>query len=846
MEPSNNRKGFRMKKRYMILISAFFIIVSVTLFISFYDKVKQESIDNLNHTQMLHARQAAQGVEDFFDNWRRDLAVYSEIEDIKKMNERGKKFIESVYRSNAELIRAVTRVDARGRVMYTIPYDRKAIGRDISSQDHMRQIMKTHRPVVSDVFSMVQGFSSIALHVPVFSNGTFEGTIAIAVNFQALAKKYFEVIKVGKTGYAWVISRDGTELYCPVPGHVGNSVFTNCKDFPTILAMADEMLKQREGTATYTFDKIGEQSVYPIKKHAIYMPISIGNTFWSIVVASSEDEVLSSLAGFRNRLLIVIGIFLLGGVLFSYYGLKAWFVIQEQMKRRHTEEALRESERRFRSLVETTNDWVWECDENGIYTYASPKVKDIIGYEPEEVIGKRVYDFMDQNEARRVSTVFNNMIKLRSTFAGLENTNIRKDGQKVVLETNGVPIFDASGKFLGYRGIDRDISERKRLETQLRQSQKMEAIGTLAGGIAHDFNNILTALMGYATLIQMQMDPSNPLRPYVNQVIAASQKAADLTKSLLAFSRQQPVTLIPLSFNNTVKEAEKLLKRLLTEDIEFHISLCKDDPIVMADKSQIDQILFNLVTNARDSMPHGGTLTIETNLVNLDDTFRHFHGYGEKGTYALLSVSDTGTGMDEATRERIFDPFFTTKEVGKGTGLGLATVYGIVKQHNGYINTYSEPGMGTTFHVYFPIATQFIKESETISEPVRGGSETILIAEDSDAVRNLIKALLTEHGYTIIEAIDGEDAIQRFTEAKRIDLVILDTVMPKKNGREVYDEIIRLKPDSKVLFTSGYTRDVILDKGVEEGKFEFIQKPVSPYVLLKKVRQMLDDINELP
>jgi CheY-like chemotaxis protein len=242
-------------------------------------------------------------------------------------------------------------------------------------------------------------------------------------------------------------------------------------------------------------------------------------------------------------------------------------------------------------------------------------------------------------------------------------------------------------------------------------------------------------------------------------------------------------------------------------------------------------------------MPQGGAFTLETKIVELDDDFIRIHGYGESRKYVLLSVSDTGIGMDEATRSKVFDPFFTTKEVGKGTGLGLSTVYGIVKQHNGYITVYSEPGRGTTFHIYLPLINEIVREEKEARTPVKGGDETILIAEDDDAVRGLIKTVLTEHGYSIIEVVDGEDAVERFTKTeKRIDLIILDTVMPKKNGREVYDEIRKIKPDSKVIFTSGYTRDVILDKGMVEGDtFELISKPISPYVLLQKVRQVLDD-----
>lgn len=264
----------------------------------------------------------------------------------------------------------------------------------------------------------------------------------------------------------------------------------------------------------------------------------------------------------------------------------------------------------------------------------------------------------------------------------------------------------------------------------------------------------------------------------------------------------------------------------------------------MADATQIDQILFNLATNARDAMPHGGVLTIETRAVELGDEFHRLHGYGEPGRYALLSVSDTGMGMDEITRERIFDPFFTTKEAGKGTGLGLSTVYGIVKQHNGYISAYSEPDIGTTFHIYLPVVDETGKEEELSSSPPKRGNETILVAEDSGSVRELISKILIEYGYTPVEAVDGADAVEQFKKTDKVDLLILDSVMPKMNGREAYDEIHKINPDIKVIFTSGYTRDVFQGKGIKDKEFNFLQKPVSPSALVQKIRDVLDERQE--
>ncbi len=413
-------------------------------------------------------------------------------------------------------------------------------------------------------------------------------------------------------------------------------------------------------------------------------------------------------------------------------------------------------------------------------------------------------------------------------------------GQGVFLSVNASPLFDRAGKVVGAIESVRDITELKHLETQLRQSQKMESIGTLAGGIAHDFNNILTSLMGYASLIQVRMDKGDPMQAYVDQILSASRKAADLTGSLLTFSRKQPVSLIPLDINETIKVTKKLLKRLLTEDIELHTSLAKDETIVLADRSQIDQILFNLITNARDAMPKGGEISLETSITHMDEGFVSVHGFGRPGRYLLLSVSDTGMGMDESTLEKIFDPFFTTKETGKGTGLGLATVYGIVKQHNGYITAYSELGHGTVFRIYLPVVSVRAVEQSHEAAAVGRGSETILIAEDDGETRRFMNEALRYYGYKTIEAVDGEDAVDKFKKHQGVDLVIVDSVMPKKNGREAYEEIHATDPHVRVLFTSGYTKDIVLDKGIKDREFNFISKPLSLEKLLQKIREVLD------
>jgi CheY-like chemotaxis protein len=301
------------------------------------------------------------------------------------------------------------------------------------------------------------------------------------------------------------------------------------------------------------------------------------------------------------------------------------------------------------------------------------------------------------------------------------------------------------------------------------------------------------------------------------------------------------IELKPEKLNVVIQEMEKLLERLLTEDIDLEIALCERDLTILADITQIDQVLLNLATNARDAMPKGGKLRIETDQAVLDEEFRRTHGYGKPGEYALISVSDTGMGIDEKVKEKIFEPFFTTKGVGRGTGLGLSIAYGIVKQHNGYIDVHSEADRGTAFYIYLPTTTLQVEEEVSGAAEAKGGMETILVAEDNHDVRELIVNILSGNGYTPIEAMDGKDAIEKFMKYKdAISLAVLDVVMPRKNGKEVYEEIQRVKPDTKVLFTSGYTGDVVLDKGICNGALNFISKPLSPGELLLKVREILD------
>ncbi len=388
--------------------------------------------------------------------------------------------------------------------------------------------------------------------------------------------------------------------------------------------------------------------------------------------------------------------------------------------------------------------------------------------------------------------------------------------------------------------------EREKLEAQLQQSRKMEAVGLLAGGIAHDFNNILCAIVGFATLLRMSIPREHPDGSHVDQILFATDRAANLIKSLLIFSRKQVIDPRPEDLNQIVRSLEKILRRVMTEDIELKLALSGRRMGIMADASQIDQALINLAANARDAMPHGGVLTIATARSTPPVELLAEGLVTPLSSYALLTVSDTGTGMESWIRERIFDPFFTTKEVGKGTGLGLAAVYGIVKQHNGHIAVESEPGKGTAFRIWLPLAEDTVPalmEPSYESSPSFNGNGTILIAEDDQVLRLLNRMILEKAGYRVIEAENGEAAISIFRKhEEEIDLLLMDLVMPKMNGRKAYDEIRVLRPGIRVIFVSGYAADIIAEKNISTEGFRFIQKPMKPVELLKAVSEELERV----
>jgi len=473
--------------------------------------------------------------------------------------------------------------------------------------------------------------------------------------------------------------------------------------------------------------------------------------------------------------------------------------------------------------------------------YASAGVEGITGYRPDEFVGRNCR-FL-QGKDTNPETV----LKLRTAIAAgqpcqVDILNYRKNGTAFWNALSLDPVHDESGGLSYFVGIQTDVTDRKRLEEQLRQSQKMEAVGRLAGGVAHDFNNLLTIISGYSQIMLAMPSLPENIREPVEAISQAGDRAAALTRQLLGFSRQTILQPKVLDLNAVILETGKMLRRVIGEDVLFTTTLTPNLAAVKVDPSQVDQVLMNLAVNARDAMPQGGKLTVETANVQIEDDYAVTRLDWKPGKYVMLAVSDTGCGMTPEIKSRIFEPFFTTKEVGKGTGLGLPMVYGIVQQSGGFINVYSEPDHGTTFKIYFPAVSESVTApSESHSTGEFHGTETILLVEDDEGVRGLALRSLRMHGYTVLTAIDGKVALQVVDSHKGpLDLVLSDVVMPNLGGPEMAKQLRSRFPDLKMLFMSGYTDDAVIRHGLLEAEVSFIQKPYTPTALARKVRQVLD------
>ncbi len=678
------------------------------------------------------------------------------------------------------------------------------------------------KPVVSRVIGKWVMILARRVNHP---NGSFAGVVYGVIPLEHFLKA-FSSIDIGRHGA--ITLRDG-ELGVlarfPEPGGVGGTVGQK--------AVSDrlrELIGSGRNIGTYK----ALTPVDEIERTYTYRQISEYPLYITVGLATNDY-----LADWRREVAIMSAVVAL---FFLITLIASWRIWHDWKRKKAAVQALIQQEKRYRTLFEESKDTILISDPAGRILDINQAGIELFGYTREELFSldpARLY--CDPEDRKRLWQEL-----LDSGFVNDYEVEMkRKDGGKIIIHLSVSVIRDDEGKVFGHRGIARDVTEHKKLERQLLQSQKMESIGMFAGGVAHDFNNLLTAISGYGQILQDSIPADDELsQESIGQVLKAAGRAAELTRSLLAFSRKQVIHPKPVQVETVILNTSKLIKRIIGEDIELGTSFFGGELQVMADAGQIEQVLMNLAINARDAMPHGGRLRISTRRAVVPEGSEAQYDVAKPGKYALISVSDNGAGIDEKYLVRIFEPFFTTKEVGKGTGLGLSMAHGIIKQHNGSILVKSKPGKGTTFTICLPLIDNGLHVEEkqpAVAASAASGTETLLIAEDEEMVRTFMQKIFERAGYKVIAATDGEDTVEKFRENREdISLVLSDVIMPGKNGMEILEEVRRMKPGVRVLFVSGYTANVMHEKGILAEGMDYIAKPFVKEKLLRKVREVLD------
>ncbi len=966
-----------MKPKYLMGFLFCMLGLCLYLFYIIYSGAKENAIAELTNRQSIHAKQAKRGIEYLFSDLITYLIKISNSDHIINLDDQGKNELDLTLKLYPEAITAITRVDSTGILTFTIPYNADVIGQDISSQKHVKKILRTRKPVISDVFTAVQGYRAIALHVPVFKDKEFRGTLAVLINFSTIPKRFLQDIKLGKNGYSWMTSKEGIEIYCSIPGHTGKSVFENSKQFPGILSMADRMVQGKEGIASYMVDQIKNQKQKTVKNHAVYMPVKIADSFWTIVVVSSEDEVLASLISLKNKLMMVVCLLLFVSFLFSYSGMKAWGIVRESAirqkaekaleesekkyknifenavegffqstpdgrfitvnpafarmlgyaspeelitsiadiatqyylnpedrmqyrqilqkngyvehfefkarckdgsniwvsnstrayfdpdgniiryegtvqditARKMAENALRESEEKYRTILESIEDGYYEVDMEGTFTFFNDSMGKILGYSKDELTGLNNRRYMDEENAKKVFETFNRVYKTGQPYKAIDWELIRKDGSRCFVETSVALKKNSKDQPIGFQGIARDISERKKvekekilLEKQLRQSQKMESIGTLTSGIAHDFNNLLYMISGNAELALEDTPKWTPVHTNLEEIKSASLRAAGIVKQLLNFSRKTDQKLEPLGAVAVIKDALKFLRSTIPTTIDIQQHLPETDITILADPVQINQILMNLCINAAHAMEAtGGILKIIVEKVRLNAEEADSYPDLTAGDFLKIMVSDTGPGIASENINRIFDPYFTTKEIGKGSGMGLSIVHGIVKNHGGTVFVDSRPGEGTTFSLLFPVVDEKPEiETETIDELPRG-HETILFVDDEQAITDMTQKVLERLGYKVEICLNPLQALDLFqSKPEYFDVVITDMTMPQMTGAKLSERLMEIRSDIPIIICTGHSSLINEENAKQLGIADYVMKPVSMSRIAKAIRKILD------
>lgn len=726
----------KLKKRYILL--PFLILFFVYMMFSIHREVRRRTIADFNAQQMILAKQAARGIETFFRDIFLEITYLARIDDVVQATLSGRNLLSTYYQINSSRIKAVTLTSAEGRIVYTEPHNPGAIGADISGQAHVQEVIKTHQPVVSDVFLAVQGYQAVAYHIPITRNSEYLGSLAVLIPFYGLTNEYLENIRIGKSGHAWVISQNEVELYCQEPDHVGKSVAETSREHPDISGMAGRMRLGSEGAAQYRYrHKSG--GIDELRwKHAVFHPIHLGNTFWSVAVTTPEDEILSTMEGFRNKLLLIAGLLTCTAAFFFYSGIRSWNIVREEKQREKAAAALRESEYFFSQMFEQSTTSTCLLNPSGTIIRVNPAFCRLFGVEEKRITDGRYQikrdrvlidtptillldEIFKQKRTRSWETVYDFDLIPQSASMEIRSTRIGK----IHLEVFGFPILDDENE-LQYVVLQHyDVTEKKKTQELLIQNEKMMSIGGLAAGMAHELNNPLGGMMQGIQNVQRRLSPDlaanfeaaresdidlHNLKHYLEKrkinsnfegILQSGKRASQIISNMLLFSRKGESRQIRKDVAELIENALELAGKDYDLENKFDFRRIKikkeygDETLeILCIENEIEQVLLNLLSNAAWAMAR------ENSNMSPQITIR----LSREEAMARIDVADNGPGMDASTTKRIFEPFFTTKPVGQGTGLGLSVSYMIVtNNHNGKMRVESEPGKGALFTIHLPL-----------------------------------------------------------------------------------------------------------------------------------------------
>ncbi|MDA3886001.1 MAG: ATP-binding protein [Candidatus Delongbacteria bacterium] len=824
-----------------VSISVLFVIIFSYVFYSHYIEMRTKTINQELSEYKMVAYQTAIGIETQLDMIAKDLHMKSERKSIKYFDEIGDlDWLSQMYIDvNGGFVRAITRTDSNANIIYTYPYNDDALGVNIAHQKHIKKILKTHEPVISDVFTAVQGYESVVMHYPIFVDDKYNGSIAYLISFDELLGKYVDKYDIeDRDVIRWILSPKGIILNSNRSDE--NSTDVNDLVHNNILYSKGikELLSEEEIDFSYNYDS-SERVGFHIK---VKLPF---NNYWKIFYSIDESSIVSEMHDFIKKALLVLflliaGLFYTISKIFSYNKL-----IHDHEKRKAIEKSLRESRRLYRAIVKDITSIICRFDADGKILFFNRTAVNLFKEEKKQLKNSIIYDLFFKEDSKKIKKIVDELY-IEDRITNFEQS-VKINNVEYWFYWTVRAIFNSKSEIDEYQIIGTDINEYKKSEERerlflekMQHSEKMEALGNLAAGIAHDFNNILMGIQGNISILKLKLSEDEKSHEKLEKIEDYIDNASNLARQMLGIAKGGKYDLVSLNMNEVIHSILKFFIRT-NKEISTTEDLDKDLKNIEADKTQMNQVILNIMVNASQAIVSKGEIHVETKNVILNSDFLEPYNL-PSGEYVKISIKDNGIGMDKKTQKKIFDPFFTTKHREKGTGLGLSSVFGIVKNHGGIIAFHSVKDEGTIFDLFFPVTNKDISQNEFNPNKLEyGDHQKVLIIDDEKMVLETTSEVLKSLHYSPILAMSGMDGLEIFTkEYAEISLVILDMIMPKMDGEEIFRELKKIDPNVKVLISSGYSITGKTNKILDNGGKGFIQKPFNITDLSVKIKSILE------